>query len=94
MIDSFPVPFFAAAALGLLTLFAAMRWLPDSLPAHAPRAAGQETDTDWRTLARRLGLALAGQIGLAIFEGTFALCLPLLIGRPAWCPQPDEEAKV
>jgi DHA1 family multidrug resistance protein-like MFS transporter len=77
MIDSFSVPFFAAAALGLLTLFAAMRWLPESVPAHAADVEGEETGTDWRRLARRLGpllgLALAGQFGLAIFEATFAL---------------------
>jgi len=77
MIDSFSVPFFVAAALGLLTLVAAMRWLPESLPAHAPRVAGDEPKTDWRRLARSLGpllgLALVGQFGLAIFEGTFAL---------------------
>jgi MFS transporter, DHA1 family, multidrug resistance protein len=77
MIDSFSVPFFAAAALGLLTLFAAMRWLRESLPAHAPRAAAEETETDWRRLARSLGpllgLALVGQFALAIFETTFAL---------------------
>jgi DHA1 family multidrug resistance protein-like MFS transporter len=75
LIDSFSVPFFAAAALGLFTLFAAMRWLPESLPAHAPRAAIEETD--WRKRARSLGpllgLALVGQFGLAIFEAIFAL---------------------
>ncbi|WP_333651230.1 MFS transporter [Candidatus Binatus sp.] len=77
MIDSFSVPFFAAAALGLLTLFAAMRWLPESLAAHAPHAAAEKTETDWRRLVRNLGpllgLALVGQFGLAIFEATFAL---------------------
>ena len=74
LIDGFSIPFFAAAFLGLLTLFAATRWLPESLPAPAPRAA---TETDWRRLARRLGpllaLALVGQFGLAVFEATFAL---------------------
>ena len=54
-----------------------MRWLSESLPAHAPRSAGEETATDWRRLARRLGpllgLALVGQFGLVIFEATFAL---------------------
>ncbi len=34
LINSFSVPFFAAAIIGLLTLFAAMRWLQESLPAH------------------------------------------------------------
>ena len=77
LIDSFSVPFFVAAFLGLLTLFAALRWLPESLPAHAPRAAGEATETDWRRRARSLGpllgLALVGQFGLATFEATFAL---------------------
>lgn len=77
MVDSFSVPFFAAAALGLLTLCAAMLWLPESAPAPAAHTMGEETDTDWRRLARSLGsllgLAFAGQFGLAIFEATFAL---------------------
>ena len=76
-IDSFSVPFFAAAALALLTLFAAIRWLPESLPSQASNAAGEEKRTDWRMLARSLGpllsLALLGQFGLALFEATFAL---------------------
>jgi DHA1 family multidrug resistance protein-like MFS transporter len=77
LIDSFSVPFFTAAFFGLLTLLAAMRWLPESMPPHAPCAANAETETDWRTLARSfrplVGLALVGQFGLAVFEGTFAL---------------------
>jgi DHA1 family multidrug resistance protein-like MFS transporter len=77
LIDSFSVPFFAAAFLGLLTLLAAIRWLPESLPTHAPRAPAEAPKTSWRPLARSLGpllgLALAGQFWLAIFEATFAL---------------------
>jgi DHA1 family multidrug resistance protein-like MFS transporter len=77
MVDSFSVPFFAAAALGLLTLVAAMRWLPESLPARGRRAVGEETGTDWQRLARGLapllGLAFVGQFGLATFEAVFAL---------------------
>lgn len=77
MIDSFSIPFFAAAALGLLALLAAIRWLPESLPTHALRAAGDETATDWRRLGRNLGplvgLAFVGQFALAVFEMTFAL---------------------
>lgn len=76
-LDSFSVPFFAAAALALLTLFAAIRWLPESLPAQASTVAGEEKRTDWRRLAQSLGpllgLALLGQFGLALFEATFAL---------------------
>ena len=71
MVDSFSVPFFAAAALGLLTLIAAMRWLPESMATDAPRT-GRE-GADWRSLGPLLGLTLIGQFGLAIFEATFAL---------------------
>jgi DHA1 family multidrug resistance protein-like MFS transporter len=56
-------------------LAAATRWLPESLPVHAPRFGGAELD--WRTLVRGLGpllgLALVAQFTLAMFEATFAL---------------------
>lgn len=75
MLDGFSVPFFAAAALGLVTLAAAMRWLPESLPRQ-PARPGPD-DRNWRTLVRRiaplLGLAVASQFALAMFEATFAL---------------------
>ena len=51
MIDSFSVPFFAAAALGLLTLVAAMRWLPEPQRPHASRVAREKQrpiGEDWR----------------------------------------------
>ena len=81
-VDSFSTPFFVAAFLGLLTLFAALRWLPESLPAtpvaHAPTAhASNDMPKSWRTLVHTLApllvLSLAGQLALAIFEGTFPL---------------------
>ena len=77
MLDSFSVPFFAAAALGLLALLAALRWLPEPHPIAAKRAAAEGTTTDWlglvRGLAPLLGLALVAQFGIALFESTFAL---------------------
>lgn len=77
LIDGFSLPFFAAAALGLLTLVAAMRWLPESLSAQAPSSGSEVADPDWRTLGRSLGpllgLALVAQFALAMFEATFAL---------------------
>jgi len=77
MVDSFSTPFFAAAFLGFLTLFAAMRWLPESLPSMGANAANEEIKRDWRTLVKSLrpllALALTGQLALTIFEGTFAL---------------------
>jgi len=76
-VDSFSIPFFAAALLGLLTLLAALRWLPESLPKASARDTSKETKTDWRSLVKSLrpllALALAGQFALTMFEGTFAL---------------------
>ena len=66
-----------AAILGLISLYAAMRWPPESLPARALRPANEKMRKDWRTLLADLrpllALALTGQIALAVFEGTFAL---------------------
>ncbi len=77
MVDSFSIPFFTAAFLGLLTLFAALRWLRESLPKASTQNIREETKTDWRKLVKSLrpllALALAGQFALTIFEGTFAL---------------------
>ncbi len=82
-IDGFSTPFFAAAFLGLLTLFAAMRWLPESLAKTSAQDISPAKDksetakTDWRalvkTLSPLLALTLAGQFALTMFEGTFAL---------------------
>ena len=77
VVDSFSVPFFAAAALGLLTLFVAIRWLPESLPHRALPPRSHETKRDARSLAQGLrpllGMAFIGQFALATFEGVFAL---------------------
>lgn len=75
--DSFSLPFFAAAALALFTLPAAMRWLPESLPADPARASPAEPAVGLRewlgSLQPFLALALAAQFGLTVFEATFAL---------------------
>ncbi len=82
-VDSFSIPFFAAALLGLLTLLAAMRWLPESMPqtsatdTNQAQGTSDKMKTEWRTLVKNLSpllaLTLAGQFALTIFEGTFAL---------------------
>ena len=82
-IDSFSTPFFVAALVGLLTLLAAWRWLPESMPTPSAPATNPATDAsedatkNWRTLvttlAPLLALSLAGQFALTMFEGTFAL---------------------
>ena len=75
MLDSFSIPFFAAAILALIALLAAILWLPESLAVQAQHA--EVRATDWRKLARSLGpllgMALAAQFALAIFESTFPL---------------------
>ena len=75
MIDGFSIPFFAAAGLGAVTLAAAIRWLPESLPAHARRSGSAQPDLRnlVRSLSPLLGLAFVAQFALAMFEATFAL---------------------
>ena len=74
LIDSFSIPFFAAAALGMLTLVAAMAWLQESMPSQVP--ASTHTEPARRSLLRApsplLGLAASAQFALAMFEATFA----------------------
>jgi len=82
-VDGFSTPFFAAALLGLVTLLAALRWLPESMAKTSAQNTNPEKDTkgkpkaDWRTLVKTLSpllaLTLAGQFALTMFEGTFAL---------------------
>lgn len=80
-VDSFSIPFFAAALLGLLTMLAALRWLPESLhdrPTNPIQAGPRRQESpDWpvllRSLAPLLLLTLAAQFALTMFEGTVAL---------------------
>lgn len=82
-VDSFSTPFFAAALLGLLTLLAVLRWLPESLPktsaqdTNPAKDTSEKTKADWRILLKTLfpllALTFAGQFALTMFEGTFAL---------------------
>jgi DHA1 family multidrug resistance protein-like MFS transporter len=82
-VDSFSTPFFGAALLGLLTLLAVLRWLPESLPktsaqdTNPAKDTSEKTKADWRTLLKTLfpllALTFAGQFALTMFEGTFAL---------------------
>jgi len=77
MVSSLSIPFFAAAGLMLVVLVAAVLWLPESLPARASVVPTHRTRQGTARISRRLwiplGLATAGQFGLTIFEGTFAV---------------------
>lgn len=76
-IENFAPPFFLAAILMFLTLLVAIRWLPESLPIQASSVPGDKSSLDWKNLGSMLlvllGLTLASQFGLSVFEGTFAL---------------------
>ncbi|MDP9172716.1 MAG: MFS transporter [Planctomycetota bacterium] len=77
MVSSLSFPFFGAAILMAVALLAALRWLPESLPAPiAVIPIDRRIDSSsmiWRRLGLLLGVAAAGQFGLTIFEGTFAV---------------------
>lgn len=84
-IDGFSIPFFAAALLSILTLGAAMRWLPETLNSQSLKSSMQQTNFDntlttppnrWfisESLRPFLAMAFLNQFALATFEGTFAL---------------------
>lgn len=84
VINSFSIPFFAAAALTFLTLFVALRWLPESLPARSQSASRALMSVNWQDLGHRigplLGLSVMSQLGLALFETVFALYAQAKLG--------------
>jgi multidrug resistance protein len=75
--DAFSIPFFAAAVVGLLAVPVAMRWLPESHTPASPTTASRPLVSRWRGLGVQLLpillLGFSGQLGLAMFEATFAL---------------------
>lgn len=76
VVDSFSVPFFAAAVLAFLILFVAAKWLPESLGVKA-NSIVEPLRPGWKEFAKRLLplliLAFIGQFGLALFEAIIAL---------------------
>lgn len=78
LISGFAVPFLAAAAFAFVALLAALMWLPESRSATRedpaePPAWGAAAALERGPLRTLLALAAAGQLGLALFEATFAL---------------------
>ncbi len=84
-IDGFSIPFFAAALLSILTLVAAMRWLPETVNSQLVKSSIQQTNFDntlpappnrlfiFESLRPFLVMAFLNQLALSTFEGTFAL---------------------
>lgn len=75
-LDGYSLPFLVAAVLAGAVFVAARQYLPDPSsgdPARARLRSALAAAPDRRTLRQLLGLVLASQFGLALFEGTFAL---------------------
>ena len=77
-LDGFSVPFFTAALIALVSLLAALRWLPESLPKQTTTDPSEveNGENSWLVIQRLgalLGLTFAGQFALALYEGIFAL---------------------
>ena len=74
LVSSFSIPFLAAAVLALAAMISVLAWLPDSRRALSSlyEFARPEASTQ-AALRSLLGLSLAAQFGLALFETTFAL---------------------
>ena len=76
-IDSFSLPFFISATLMLLMFFVAIPWLSESLLTQGVATSVPQSTTRWKSLGNQLLILLVlttiGQLGLAMFEGTFAL---------------------
>lgn len=77
IVDGFSTPFFVAAALALLALLIATKILPESLEPRTIREQKRSSKMVWRDIESKLRplliLAFIGQLGLALFEATFAL---------------------
>jgi len=77
VVDGFSTPFFVAAALALLALLIATKLLPESLVPRKIREQKRSSKMVWRDIESKLRpllvLAFIGQLGLALFEATFAL---------------------
>ena len=74
VVSSFSIPFLAAAMLALAALLGVLAWLPESRQAlNGPNKVGGPEASASARLHSLLGLSLAAQFGLALFETTFAL---------------------
>ncbi|MDQ2688350.1 MAG: MFS transporter [Armatimonadota bacterium] len=84
VINSFSMPFFAAAALTFLTLVVAFKWLPESLPVRSESASRDLVSAHWGQLARTiwplLSLSVFSQLGQALFMTVFALYAQVKLG--------------
>ena len=74
LVSSFSIPFLAAAALALTAMIGVVACLPESRRTPSGLNEFGETEASTQAALRSLlGLSLAAQFGLALFETTFAL---------------------
>ncbi len=75
--DDFSTPFFVAAILAILSLFAAVYLIPESLRKSEIRPLSGRSAKHWlvtfKTFRGLLILSFLGYFALSLFEGTFAL---------------------
>lgn len=84
--SEFAVPFLAASVLALVALLGVVAWLPESEPGvMVGPESGERAGTAYGSALPLLGLSLAAQFGLALFETTFAL-----FARQMWSYGPAE----
>ena len=72
-LDSFAIPFFAAALLGIVSLAIVWLYLPESLGSRKLMANAQSPSARSRKFLVVLLIGLVSQFALAAFEGTFAV---------------------
>ncbi|MEO7716467.1 MAG: MFS transporter [Capsulimonas sp.] len=84
LINSFSLPFFAAALMSFAALLAALRWLPESKSIHPKSTSPPTQASNWREVSRRirlpLGLSVMSQLSLALFETAFVLFTQAKLG--------------
>jgi DHA1 family multidrug resistance protein-like MFS transporter len=84
VLHAFSIPFFAAGLIGLLAVPVAIRWLPESHSPASLTTAKRSLVSGWRGLGAQLSpillLGFSAQLGLAMFEATFALHAHQMLG--------------
>lgn len=86
LVSSFSIPFLAAAMLALAAMLGVLAWLPESRRTWNGSIDLAEPESSTAAVLRSLlGLSLAAQFGLALFETTFAL-----FAKQMWSYGPGE----
>ncbi|HEV2660444.1 MAG TPA: MFS transporter, partial [Ktedonobacteraceae bacterium] len=84
LINSFSMPFFAAAIMSFVALLAAVRWLPESRPVTTKTVSPINGPANWQEISRKiripLSLSTVSQLAIALFETAFVLYAQARLG--------------